>query len=465
MPGPGVCTVSVCLSMKQIPSVLKLLLQLLLLAPFWALSQPIVPPLSTSPLTLSQCLNYALVNQPVVRQARIDEQTTEADIRIARAAWLPQLGLTASGQHYFVLPTTFFPNLNTGINEPRRIGVSNTSTIGLAGTQVIYNNEVNLASRGARFSRQAAQQNTATTRINVVSDVSKAFYDVLLSQRQLGVFNQDITRLQRNYKDAKVRYDVGIVDKTDYLQAEISLNNSLAGRKQAQESIKAKTALLQQFMGLPPERPLQLQYDTLRLETDAAFDTTAGLNIAGRVEYQQLLTQKSLQHLTIDYYRLGFLPSIGAFGNYNAVYQNNDFGNLYNQRFPNSYAGLQAALPIFTGFRRTQNLRRARLQDSRLDEEINNSRNQINTEYVSAMASYKGYFSDYLIGKRNLDLAQQVYKVVDLQYREGIKAYIDLLVAQTTLRTSQLNYYTSLFQVLGSKVELQRTLGVLPTDY
>ncbi|MBF9222838.1 TolC family protein [Hymenobacter ruricola] len=451
--------------MKQTQLALKPLFRLLLFFPFYAFAQSVAPPPPASTLTLSQCLNYALVNQPVVRQARIDEETTEADIRIARAAWLPQLGLTASGQHYFELPTTFFPNPATGLNEPRQIGVRNTSTLGLAGTQVIYNNEVNLASRGARFSRQAARQNTANTRINVVSDVSKAFYDVLLSQRQLDVFNEDITRLRRNYQDAKARYDAGIVDKTDYLQAEISLNNSLAGRKQAQESIKAKTAFLQQLMGLPAERPLSLQYDTLKLETEAVFDTTTGLNVASRLEYQQLLTQKSLQRLTIDYYRLGFLPSIGAFGNYNAVYQNNEFGNLYAQRFPNSYAGLQAALPIFTGFRRTQNLRRARLQDNRLDEDINSTRNQITTEYATALATYKSNFNDYLVGKQNLDLARQVYTVVDLQYREGIKAYIDLLVAQTTLRTAQLNYYTSLFQVLGSKVELQRALGSLPTDY
>jgi len=427
------------------------------------LSPQPAPPAST--LTLAQCLNYALLNQPQVRQARIDEETADADIRIARAAWLPQVGITASGQHYYQLPTTFFPNPATGLNEPRQIGVRNTSTVGLSGTQVIYNNEVNLASRGARFTRQAAQQNTANTRINVVSGVSKAFYDVLLSQRQLGVFNEDILRLQRNYKDAKARYDVGIVDKTDYLQAEISLNNSLAGRKQAQESIKAKTAYLQQLMGLPADRPLQLQYDTLQLETEATIDTTAAVNVASRIEYQQLLTQKSLQGLTVDYYRLGFLPSFGAFGNYNSVYQNNNIGDLYRQSFPNSYLGLQATLPIFTGFRRTQNLRRARLLNTRIDEDITSTRNQITTEYAQALATYKGYFSDYQLGRRNLDLARQVYTVVDLQYREGIKAYIDLLVAQTTLRTAQLNYYTSLFQVLSSKVELQRALGTLPTDY
>jgi outer membrane protein len=449
--------------MKQTPLALKSLFRLLLFAPFYAFSQPSLPP--DKPLTRQECVAFALQNQPLVRQARIDEEITKAENKIALAGWLPQIGLTASGQHYFELPTTIFPNLVTGINEPRQLGVRNTSTVGISGTQTIYSNDVLLARRASRYNLQGAQQNTTNNRITTVSDVSKAFYDVLLSQRQLDVFNQDITRLQRNYKDAKARYDVGIVDKTDYLQAEISLNNSLAGRKQAQESIKAKTAYLQQLMGLPAERPLVLQYDTLALEKEAVVDTTLSLNPSTRIEYQQLLTQKSLQGVTVDYYRLGFLPSLSAFGNYNTVYQNNSFGDLYSQRFPNSYAGLQATLPIFTGFRRTQNLRRARLQNNRLDEDLSSTRNQINTEYASALASYKSTYNDYLIGKRNLDLSRQVYTVVDLQYREGIKAYIDLLIAQTTLRTSQLNYYTALFQVLGSKVELQRSLGVLPTDF
>ena len=70
---------------------------------------------------------YALANQPLVRQARIDEDITDADNRIALAAWLPQMGLTASAQHYFQLPITSFPNLTTGVNEPRQIGVRNTS--------------------------------------------------------------------------------------------------------------------------------------------------------------------------------------------------------------------------------------------------------------------------------------------------------------------------------------------------
>ncbi|MBB4602573.1 outer membrane protein TolC [Hymenobacter luteus] len=450
--------------MKQTKRALRLLLGLFMLAPAWLQAQPTSPPPPPSALTLEQCLQYALQNQPVLRQARLDEETNEATIRIGLAGWLPQVGLNATGQHYFQLPYTVFPNAE-GVNVPRQIGLRNTSTVGLAATQALYNNDVRLALRTARPSRQFYQQNTVGVRIDVVTDVSKAFYDVLLSQRQLDVLGEDIVRLQRSLKDARARYEAGIVDKTDYKQAEILLNNSVAARKQAQEAIKAKSAYLRELMGLSGQQPLTLQYDTLRLMQDAAVDTAVALDPANRIELQQLQTQKALQAAQISYYRWGFLPSLSAFGNYNAAFLSNEISTLYNQRLPNSYAGLQLSLPIFQGLRRLQNLRRERLTDQRLDQDILATRNRINTEFEQALASYKGYYADYLIGQRNLALSKEVYSVVDLQYREGIKTYLDVIVAQTTLRTAQLNYYSALFQVLSSKVDLLRAQGNLPTGF
>ena len=424
-------------------------------------TQLTAPPAAPEVLTLPQCLDYALANRPALRQARLDEQVADAQARVNMAGWLPQVGLTATGQHYFQLPYTVFPNLTTGVGEPRQIGVRNVTTAGLSGTQVIYNNDVLLAVRQAPVQRLAAAQNTTDVRIGVVADVSRAFYDVLLSDRQLDVYQEDIRRLQRNYTDARARYEVGLVDKTDYLQAEISLNNSLASRRQAQEEVNAKTAYLQELLGRPPGQPLRLQYDTLQLERDALADTLTQPDFGQRIEVQQVETQRRLQALLVRYYRRGYLPALSAFGNYNSVYQNNSLADQYAQRFPNSYAGLQVTLPLFTGFRRTQNLRRARLQGDRLDVELTRTQLQLNTDYARALAGYQTNFAAYRTGQQNLELSRQVYQVVDLQYREGIKAYIDLLVAQTTRRTAQLNYYQALFQLLRSKVELQRARGEL----
>ena len=63
--------------------------------------------------------------------------------------------------------------------------------------------------------------------------------------------------------------------------------------------------------------------------------------------------------------------------------------------------------------------------------------------------------------KENVSLAKDVYHVVSLQYREGIKIYLDVIVAQSDLRTAELNYYNALFQVLSSKIDLQKALGTL----
>jgi outer membrane protein TolC len=138
--------------------------------------------------------------------------------------------------------------------------------------------------------------------------------------------------------------------------------------------------------------------------------------------------------------------------------------NLYSRGFTNAYAGLSLTIPIFQGGRRLKNLSRARLQVERTDLDIINQQNVINTEYVQALAAYKSNYNNWQTLKENVALATDVYNVVSLQYREGIKTYLDVIVAQADLRTAQLNYYNALFQVLASRIDLQRALGTLPLE-
>ena len=188
------------------------------------------------------------------------------------------------------------------------------------------------------------------------------------------------------------------------------------------------------------------------------------LNYTNRVEYRLLETQKNLLNLSVSYYRWSWLPSLSAVGGYSLAYFNDSFSKLYNNGYPTSYAGLTLSLPIFTGGKRLQNLAKARLQVERGDLDLINSRNAINTEYSQAMADYKSAYYNWKTLSENVQLATDVYKVVDLQYREGIKTYLDVIVSQADLRTAELNYYNALFQLLSSKIDVQRALGTLPTE-
>ena len=415
-------------------------------------------------VSLQECIRYALKNQPVLKQAAIDEEINERNISIALSAWLPQLGAAGSYQRYFQLPSTTVIN-SAGSPIITQVGVNNTSAIGLAANQTIYNNDVLLASRTARFSRQYYKENTLSSQINVVSDVSKAFYNLLLSKKQLEIIDANIVRLRLALKDAYQQYQAGVVDKIDYKQATIALNNELAAHKQTLETIKANTATLKELMGNADNRIINPIYDSLALTREIAVDTNVVANPNNRIEYQLLETTKSLQNLNVSYYRYGYLPSVSAFGNYNLSYLSNQFSTLYDHSYPNSYAGLTLSIPIFQGTRRLQNLRRAKLVVDRADLDLVNSRNVINTEVTQALASYKSNYTELVTQRQNVDLANEVYNVVFLQYREGIKTYLDVIVAQSDLRTSQINYNTALFTVLSSKVDLQRALGSLSVNY
>jgi outer membrane protein TolC len=217
-------------------------------------------------------------------------------------------------------------------------------------------------------------------------------------------------------------------------------------------------------MGYPATGALPLVYDTLQMAQNVQLDTAITVTYENRIEMQLLQTKKTLLEADLKYNKWSFLPTVSAFGNYSFNYLNPEFSKLYDRNFPSSQVGLKVSLPIFQGGKRIYNIKQAALQIKRTDLDVETLRNQINTEYTQAMANYKGYLNQYLVMKDNVELAQDVYNTITLQYREGIKTYLEVITAQTDLRSAQLNYYNAMYTVLSSKIDLQRALGTLTTN-
>ncbi len=409
-------------------------------------------------VTLEQCIDFALKNQPAVQQSLIDEEIGERNIRLALSGWYPQVRGEANLSHYLKQPVSILNGAQV------RFQPANSSNFLLQGDQAIFNNDLLLASKASSFNRERYKQNTESNKINTVVQVSKAYYDILTSLQQVTILNEVIARVAKQYKDSFAQYDAGLVDKTDYKRATIALSNSKADLKRVTESLKFKYAYLKQLMGLPVESELDLQFNNISMEQAILLDTTQQVNYNNRIEYRQLQTEKQLQNLTVNYYKYGFLPSVSAFVNYNLVYQNNRFNDIYNQSFPNSQTGLKLAIPIFQGTRRLQNMRREILEDKRLDLDILDTKNAINTQYQQALASYKSNLNDWRTIRENVVLSEEVYNTIKLQYNEGIKTYLEVMIAESDLRTTQINYLNALFSLLSSKLDVQRSLGTITVN-
>lgn len=402
---------------------------------------------------LPQVLQYAMANQPAVNQALINQEITNLQIRNRLADWYPQVNFNYVYQHNFQLPA------NVIGGNVVRFGVNNTSALQFTATQNIFNRDALLASRTKDDVRLVAQKATENAKINLVSNVSKSFYDLLATEEQRKVIDENIVRLSRNLKDSRSRYDAGIVDKTDYQRATIALNNARASKKEVEEAIKAKIANLKFLINYPAEKALSLSYDSAALEREIFMDTLKVPQYANRVELQQLQAQLRLQEANVAYTRWSFIPTVTANGSYLQNFQNDDFSKLYSQNFPNSFAGITVGFPIFQGGKRKNNISIARKQVDFTKLSIANFVNQANSEYETALAQYKAGMANYLALKENMQLAAEVYRIIELQYRNGIKTYLELITAQTDLRTAQINYFNALYDLLSSKIDVQRAEG------
>ncbi len=402
--------------------------------------------------TVQQCVQYALAHQPTIKQSLIDQQIVDAEIKTRLAEWYPQISLDYTLEHYLKVPR--FTTNGAGTAK-------NISLVYFSGTQNIFNPDVLLASRTATDVRLQAKQLTVNDKIYLVLNVSKAFYDVLLAQQQLTLVDQDIVRLSRTVKDAYNQYIAGVVDKTDYKRAQINLNNSTAEKKQYEEDYVARFSVLKLYMGYPQPDTFHLVYDSLQIIKEINLDTLQQVDYTNRIEYKILQTEQKLLQSNLKYYKWSFIPTISAFGNYNLTYANNSFGKLYSRNFPSSNIGLTLSFPIFQGGKRIWEIRGANLELTRLNYNFISLRDSIQSEYTEALAAYKSNLNDYYVQHENLDLANDVYNTIYLQYREGVKTYLDVIIAESDLRSTQVNYLNALYEALKSKLDVEKALGTL----
>jgi outer membrane protein TolC len=49
-----------------------------------------------------------------------------------------------------------------------------------------------------------------------------------------------------------------------------------------------------------------------------------------------------------------------------------------------------------------------------------------------------------------------------LQYQQGIVAYLNVITAESNLISSEIGYLNALFQLLSSKIDLEKSMGSIP---
>lgn len=403
--------------------------------------------------TLQQVIDYALEHQPAYQKVLLDEKIAKSGVRVNLSDWMPQATFTGALQHNLKLQQMVVAgNIIT-------MGLNNTSFMQFMATQQILNKEVIASSITAKPIKEQASQLVESVKIDLIVNVTKAYFDLLATQQQIEVSNEIIKRLERSLQDATSLYETGITDKIDFKRATIALNNAKASLKSNEELLKAKEAALKLAIGYDSSAPISIKTDLEQIEKELTIDTMSNFQFANRVEYRLLQSNQKIQKGNLKYASLAYMPSIYGSAVYNFNYMNNQFRDLYNAAYPNSFVALNVSFPLFTGMKRVESIRQQKWKLNQLEYDITNFENLANSQYYAALAMYKSQLASYEALKENLVLAQEVYDIIELQYKEGVKTYLELITAETDLRTATINYYNSLYLIMSAKIELDKAAG------
>jgi|GEM_PF-1047108 len=423
---------------------------------------------SVKEFTLREVLAIGLEQNPVFLQYKNQESIVGYQVKANLSGWLPEVIIDGDYRRFFSQPTAIFPDFNnpeSGQFQEVRTGIPFNSSLNFSVNQQVINNELIRSHHQASPLKKQATQSLEDFKIELVTQLTSTFYEALLAQEQVQLTQEDIRRQEKQLQDAKLLYETGITDQIDYKRALINIQNSQSALYEYREEIKIKTAFLNSLMGLPKDSILKLTASFEELLSEIDLDTLQQPTVGNRIEYQLLETQRGLQEAEISYQKRKFIPTVAAFYNYNILYLSPIGSELFDQGYPFSLIGIRLNYPLFQGGRRIFESREAALQLNYLELEQQNFNNQVNAEHQEALSRYKNQLYLFNIQERNKKLAEEIYEVVTLQYESGIKNFLEVIIAETDLRTSRINYTRSLFAVLTSKLEVQRTRGQVITDY
>ncbi|HMT35057.1 MAG TPA: TolC family protein, partial [Chitinophagaceae bacterium] len=85
-----------------------------------------------------------------------------------------------------------------------------------------------------------------------------------------------------------------------------------------------------------------------------------------------------------------------------------------------------------------------------VDLESNNAKTQLKNSIISLENQ-----------NNNIKLAEKVYNIAQKKYKEGVGTNIEILQAETALKDAQTNYFNSLYEAIISKIDFQKSLGLL----
>ncbi|MEM9664171.1 MAG: TolC family protein [Bacteroidota bacterium] len=448
------------------------------------------------PLTIDDAIRRAAEENLEVVAQQLGLQASQAELRAARSALLPQLTTSTTAR----LVNEDLGAAALGGANPERLW-----TLDATLEQVLF---AERAFAGLSIQRkltavQTFERNNA--QLVAAATAAHTFLDALRAETGVAIAQERINRIQVDLESAELRQQAGLASPADVAQLRAQAASARQDLARALGGTEAATFALNQALNLDlntPTRPVipadgarfqpTLQVIDLPAETDALASPRA--LIATIPVLPSLLTPARTEAVAADFSAVAvaeapiaealatlvevqerqvtsarrsvFLPEVGLFATGTTRLAEGGAGlgvppGLPIPLFPNETwaVGVRARFPLFQGGRRLAQRQQAEAEAAQAQTRLSLIQQRLEQGARTATTLLATSYAAYVQTELATAAAAEAYDDVARLYREGVVSVTALVEAQEALRLSEELTAAAAYDVAAAYVELQQTTG------
>lgn len=427
----------------------------------WAETAPVLAPRSD----LVSVYRLAVENNAELAAARAQFEAIRETVPQARAGLLPNLRAGAE-----LSDTRTQVDTSAGVRTLSRSGTVYQATL----SQPIFRADRWFQLQAAEaISEQAALEYSAAEQ-NLILQSAQAYFAVLQAQDNLAAVKAEEAAFKRQLDQANERFEVGLSDRTDTLEAQAGFDTARANRILAERQVQDA---LQALETLTNRTHLALEgiEHTLPVLAPIPNDATAWVDTATRQNLNLLAVNQAVNAAgeTLRQYRAGHAPTLDAVASYrkgdndSMGFANSGMADAlpgyprYNGNVEQGSIGLQLNIPIYSGGLTSSQSRQAFHQLTEAEQRRESLRRQVVENTRNLHRAVNTDIEQVQARRQSIVSSQSALEATEVGYEVGTRNIVDVLDTQRRLYAAVRNYNNARYDYILDNLRLKQAAGTL----
>jgi outer membrane protein TolC len=298
-------------------------------------------------------------------------------------------------------------------------------------------------------------------KLEIVLNVKKAFYTLLLAQEFSRLNKQILDNTKEHIAMIEARYQSGQTSQSDILRIKESLSSVEEAYAASLNQAEASASLLKNLLYLDEKVNIKPDSQFLYEPREIAYDEAFLTAMKTRPEIRQLEAQSKAAEKAIEIAKADSRPSIYASWDYYS--RSHIVGTTGAAKSWNDYnvIGLTFSWPIFDGWATKAKVEQAivDLKETQLLKE--KTIKDIALELKNAYLDLKNAIAKIKSTQDQVDLYRDTLSVTEEKYKAGIASSLDLNNAALGYQVSLFNQKQAIYDYVTAKARFEKATGGL----